>query len=234
MKQLRGKALRKYKEELRLSENQKALMIGSILGDGNLRIPGRNKEANFIIEHGEKQKDYLFWKYRIMKKWVLTLPNKVVRIYHKDRTRKMTSWRFLTIAHPEFTKFYRMFYHKEKKIVPQIIKKMLNNPLTLAVWIMDDGTKSGKSFFLNTQNFTPKEQERLIECLKENFGVEGKINIHSYWGDKILYRIRIKSTSLERLYKLVKSYILPKFRYKFPLYPRNDFTLKGKAIEILK
>lgn len=228
MASLNGEALRKYKEELRLSENQRALVIGSILGDGNLRIPGRNKEANFIIDQGKAQKDYVFWKYKIMREWVLTPPKKVVRVYHKDRTRKTISWRFLTISHPEFTKFYQMFYRKGKKIIPESIKKLLNNPLTLAVWIMDDGTKSGESFFLNTQNFTRKEQEELIRCLKENFGIEGKINIHSYWKGKILYRIRINSISLEKFYKLVGSYILPQFRYKFPLYPRNDLFKKSR------
>ncbi len=57
---LKGKALEKYKEALKLSETQRALLIGSILGDGNLRIPGRNVEANFIVDHGEEQKDYIF------------------------------------------------------------------------------------------------------------------------------------------------------------------------------
>ena len=219
MKQLSGKTLKKYKEELRLSENQRALVIGSILGDGNLRIVGRNREANLIIDHGEEQKDYLFWKYKIMKEWTLTLPKKLSRVYHKDRTRKTISWRFQTISHPDFTNLYRMFYCEGKKIIPKSIEKFLNIPLTLAVWIMDDGTKSGKSFFISTQNFTRKEQEQLIKCLKENFGIEGRINIHSYWEGKTLYRIRIKSSSLLRLYKLTAPYILPQFRYKFPLYP---------------
>ena len=228
MEQLRGKALRKYKEELQLSKDQKELVIGSILGDGNLRVPGRNKEANLIIDQGEEQKDYVFWKYKIMREWTLTSPKKVVRVYHKDRTRKTISWRFLTISHPEFTKFYRMFYHQGKKIIPESIKKLLNDPLTLAVWAMDDGTKSGKSFFLSTQNYTRKEQERLIRYLKENFGIEGKVNIHSYWEGQVLYRIRINSNSIGKLYKLVKPYILPQFHYKFPLYPRNDLLKKSR------
>jgi len=223
---IRGKKLERYKERLKLSKIQKALIIGSILGDGNLRIPGRNREANFIVDHGVEQKDYVFWKYKIMKEWVLTLPRRVIRIYHRDRERKMISWRFLTISHPEFTKFYRMFYAEEKRIVPKSIKKLLSDPISVAVWVMDDGTKSGESFFLSTQSFTQKEQERLIECLKENFGIEGKVNIHSYWRDKTFYRIRIKSASLERLYKLIEPYVLPQFRYKFSVYPCNDLLLK--------
>ena len=95
---------------------------------------------------------------------------------------------------------------------------------------MDDGTKSGESFFLNTQNFTRKGQKRLIQCLKENFMIEGKINIHSYWKDKTLYRIRINSTFLEKLYKVVEPYFLPQFRYKFPLYPRNDLLFKKQVM----
>ncbi len=167
-----------------------------------------------------------------MKEWILTQPKRLIRIYHKDRSRKIVSWRFLTIAHPEFTKFYRVFYRERKKIIPESIEKLLNSPLSLAVWIMDDGTKSGESFFLNTQNYTRKEQKRLAWCLKENFGIEGKINIHSHWGNKTFYRIRINTSSLKRLYKFVESYILPQFRYKFPLYPRNDYALESKVMEI--
>lgn len=227
MEPIRGKKLEKYKARLQLSKTQKALIIGSVLGDGNLRIPGRNQQANFIVDHSVKQKDYVFWKYKIMKEWVLTSPRQLMRIYHRDRKRKTISWRFLTISHPEFTKFYQMFYQDGKKIIPKSIKKLLNDPLSLAVWIMDDGTKSGQSFFLSTQNFTQKEQETLIKCLKENFGIEGKINIHSHWKGKTLYRIRINSAFLEKLYKLVEPYILPQFRYKFPLYPCNDSLLKS-------
>ena len=223
MIQLEGKALRKYKEGLQLSKVQKALVIGSILGDGSLRIPGRNKEANFIIDQGEIQKDYVFWKYKRMKEWVLTPPKRVVRIYHRDRTRKTASWRFLTVAHQEFTELYRLFYQNRKKVIPSLIGNLLVHPLSLAVWAMDDGNKSRDSFFLNTQSFTRKEQEKLIQCLKENFRIEAKINIHSHWGGRVLYRIRINSVSLEKFYKLVELYILPQFRYKFPLYPCNDF-----------
>ena len=222
MELLRGRKLEKYKAKLRLSKTQRALIIGSVLGDGNLRITGRNRQANFIVDHGEKQKDYVFWKYKIMKEWVLTPPKQVTRIYHRDRKRKTISWRFLTISHSEFTKFYRLFYPAGKKIIPGSIKKLFDDPLSLAVLVMDDGTRSRESFFLSTQNFTRNEQERLLECLKANFGIEGKINIHSHWKGKTLYRIRINSASLGRLHKLVKPYILPQFRYKFPLYPRND------------
>lgn len=225
---LKGKTLEKYKEGLKLNETQKALIIGSILGDGTLRIPGRNNEANFTADHGEQQKGYVFWKYKMMKEWVLTSPRQYVRSYHKDRTRKTISWRFSTIAHPELTKLYRIFYPNGKKILPDSIKDLLIHPLSLAIWAMDDGTKSGESFFFSTQNFTQKEQEVLIKCLKENFGIDGKINLHSYWEDKIFYRIRINSCSLEKLCKLIEPHILPQFQYKFSLCPRNDLLNRSR------
>lgn len=221
MSVLRGKELREYKKGLNLSEIQESLLIGSMLGDGNLRITGENTEANFTVDHSEDQKDYVFWKYEIMEKWVLTPPKRVTRTYHKDPSRETISWRFLTISHPEFTRFYDLFYREDgpketEKVLPESIKELLEDPLSLAVWFMDDGTKSGESIFLNTQNFTRKEQEGLIECLKENFGVEGRINIHSHWEGKTFYRIRINTSSLERFFGLLEPYILPQFSYKIP------------------
>lgn len=211
---LRGKSLRAYKETLGLSKDQKSLIIGSALGDGSLRIPGRNKEANLIVDHGEDQKDYVLWKYNFFRKWVLTPPKEVKRRYHKDISRNTISWRFLTISHPLITDLYYLFYPQGKKVVPESINDLLVDPLSLAVWIMDDGTKSGDSFFLSSQSFNLREQRKLLCCLEENFGLKGTINVHSQSKGKTLYRIRISAESLDRMCDLVKPYILPSLSYK--------------------
>jgi len=154
-----------------------------------------------------------------MEEWVLSAPKKVSRVYHKDPSRKTISWRFRTVSHPEITEFFEIFYPQGDKVLPDSIERLLIHPLSLAVWIMDDGTLSGESFFFSTQNFTRNEQQKLLRCLKENFEVEGTINIHSHSGSKTRYRIRINAASLERLYETVKPYILTQFEYKLPISP---------------
>lgn len=214
--------LKVYKGSIYLSPIQKEFLIGTILGDGNLRFVSRNREASFIVDHGENQKAYVFWKYEIMKNWVLTEPKELNRIYHKDKSRILKSFRFSTISHPEFTSLYNLFYKNGVKTIPDNIGSILKSPFSLAVWLMDDGNKNHQAVFLNTQQFSRNEQEILRECLAYNFGLETIINKHWVYKGKQLYRIRVDTKSTKRLYELVKDFLLPSMRYKFPLYPRND------------
>lgn len=220
---LRGKKLQEYKKNLVLSQKQRNFLIGSLLGDGNMRIPGRNIDANFIAAHGGNQKDYVWWKYSLLKEWTLTPPKKSIRRYHKDKTRTLTSWRFLTISHSQLTEIYRIFYRDGKKIIPEEVEELLISPFSLAVWVMDDGNKNRDALFLNTQNFSLRDQKRLCKCLKNNFGLETTINKHSVSNKKQLYRIRINTDSTGKLYYLIQKYLLPSMRYKLP-FPRNDFS----------
>lgn len=210
--------LKNYKKSLLLNSMQKELIIGSMLGDGNLRITGKNREANFIVDHSLVQKKYVLWKYGIMKEWVFTEPKIITRVYHKDTSRILSSLRFLSISHHEFSKWYHIFYKDRKKIIPLNINEILKSPLALAVWVMDDGNKNHNAVFLNTQQFTIEEQQLLVNCLKNNFGIEARINKHSMYGEKQLYRIRLTTPSTKMLYLLVQEFILPSMHYKFPFY----------------
>lgn len=69
-----GLALKAYKNGLNLTSTQISILIGSLLGDGTLRTGDRAVNANFKIEHGLVQKDYVVWKYDNFKEWVLTHP----------------------------------------------------------------------------------------------------------------------------------------------------------------
>lgn len=218
------KELKNYKKSLLLNDTQRELIIGSMLGDGNLRITGKNREANFIVDHSFVQKEYVFWKYQIMKEWVFTKPKVVTRVYHKDNSRMLSSLRFLSISHHELTKWYHIFYKDNKKIIPLNIGEILKSPLALAVWMMDDGNRNHNAIFLNTQQFTMGEQRLLVNCLKKNFNIEARINKHWMFNEKQLYRLRLTTASTKILYSLVKELILPSMRYKFPLYPRNDLS----------
>ena len=207
------------KESLRLSPIQKDLLIGSLLGDGNLRFHQRNLEATFVVDHGFRQKDYVQWKYKIMRDWVLTEPKVLERIYHKDRERKLVSLRFSTISHPDFSLLHKVFYRDGKKVIPRNIKEIIKSPFSLAVWFMDDGNKNHQAVFLNTQQFSRVEQDMLRECLKENFGLDSTLNKHWVFNEKQLWRIRINTASTKRLYSLIKDFLLPSMTYKIPLIP---------------
>ena len=78
------------------------------------------------------------------------------------------AYRFFTRSLPVLTPFYNEFFVGGKKIIPHNLKL---DALSLAVWFMDDGSKSRPAIYLNTQQFTVDEQNRLIFLLKDQFGI---------------------------------------------------------------
>ena len=200
-----------------LTKEEKDILVGSLLGDGCLRIMGRSTVPSFSVSHSEAQKEYVFWKYEKLKRWINTPPWREERIYHRDRSRKTVSWRFQTLSNSVFSDLYNSFYKNVKKIVPDnIIKLLEKSPLALAVWLMDDGNKNHQAVFLNTQSFSLSQQQKLCQVLHKVFGLHVTLNKHSKSKGVQLYRIRINTKSTQKLKSLVGGYILPQFSYKLP------------------
>ena len=182
-----------------LTKREKSIIVGSILGDGYLRIvPGR-KNALFEINSSIKERFYINWKYKGLRRIVITPP----RQRKGNGTR--IAYRFSTRQHPDLTEIYQNFYRNRKKIIPEFQL----NPLITAVWFMDDGSKSYKTYYLNTQGFDYSSQEKLIGMLKKQYGIESSLN-----RDKIYYRIRIRTKSADRFKKIINPYVISTMRYK--------------------
>ncbi len=182
------------------TQEQKSIIIGSLLGDGYLRIvPGR-KNALLEINHSFKQKEYVDWKYGKLKTIVKTPPK--MRKSNGGRI----AYRFSTRQNPELTIFHKDFYQESKKFLPCKIKF---NPLILAVWFMDDGSRSRDTYYLNTQQFDFSSQQQLVEMLENQYGIVCSLN-----RDKEYTRIRIKQESAKSFKNLISGYIIPSMRYK--------------------
>lgn len=184
---------------------------------------GRCIVPAFSVSHSETQKDYVFWKYERLRRFVKTSPWREERIYHKDKSRKTFSWRFQTLSTDTFTELWETFYQNGKKIIPENLSSLLrNSPLALAIWLMDDGNKNHQATFINTQSFTYEEQFKLQKVMKKVFDLDVTINKHSISNGNQLYRIRIDTASVKKLPDIIDKYLLPEFYYKIPSFPRND------------
>jgi hypothetical protein len=113
----------------------------------------------------------------------------------------------VTRSLPELTPYFRLFYENGRKQVPEVEL----HELTLAVWFMDDGCRSRSSVYLNTQQFDPLSQRRLLRLLHEQWGIDAALN-----RDKTYHRVRLSVTGTRRFAKLVEPYLLPELRYKLP------------------
>lgn len=207
------KKWRSIKPSMYLTEIQRSLIIGSLLGDGTMRIGKGCVNANFKVEHGLMQKAYVFWKYRILQSFVYTEP-KVSYRYASDGERYQKSWWFRTIRHPILTDIYYMFYPGEgyrngKKHIPLQIFDLLD-PLSLAIWIMDDGSYSKGRIDISTYPFLLEEIEMLAKVFGEKFGVTMR-----WYSDRDKgYRMCARKHETTKLVKLISPYVIPSLRYK--------------------
>ena len=182
-----------------LTECQKAIIVGCMLGDGAMRC---KTNALLEVNHSIKQSEYVEWKYDELKELVSTKPHK--RFGNAGRI----AYRFTTKSLPQLTEIYKKFYSAGKKIIPGNLQI---HPLSLAVWFMDDGCKSYRALYLNTQKFNINEQSKLSRILKEQFGIKTSLN-----KDKSYYRLRIAVSSVGKFLDIIRPHLLPMFCYKTP------------------
>lgn len=183
-----------------LTQVQKSLLIGTILGDGYLRIIPQRKNAFLEVNHSVKQKDYVDWKYFILQSIVKSKPKL------RKSNNKRIAYRFYTRCLSEITDLFQIFYKDGKKIVP---KNLEINLFSLAVWYMDDGSKSGKSIYLNSQQFSDLDQIKLQKILLHQFGINSNLN-----KDKIYLRIRIKNSDVKKFCNIIRKFIPQSMQYK--------------------
>ena len=197
--------IRNLIKKLVLTADQKAVLVGNILGDGHLEPNWSKTNYKLKINHAVKHKDYLLWKYEIFKEWVLTAP-------------KLDKWnnsfQFRTISHREITELRNKFYQDGKKIIPDDIRDYLKNPLTLAVWFMDDGNaiiykKKLIGYHINSQSFTTNENKALIRSFSDLYGLHCSLQLNHG-----KHRIYIPAKDRDNFKNIIVSYMLPSMQYK--------------------
>lgn len=203
--------LQKYKKGLNLDSTQISILTGSLLGDGTMRIGKNAQNANFKVEQGLKQKDYVFWKYQVFKEWVTT-PPKISFRYDEKRQPYAKSWWFRTICHPKLTLFHKMFYKNGIKIVPKNIVDLLD-PLAMAVWVMDDGCLNRNIIDVSTYSFKLEEIKLLQKALFKKFALETNFFRDRDKGFRMYFRKR----ETQKLVPIISKFIIPNLAYKIKL-----------------
>lgn len=183
-----------------LTKLQQSLIIGTLLGDGYLRIvPGR-KNAFLEINHSFSQKEYVDWKYEMLKSVCKNGP------VSRNGNGKRIAYRFTTRQCSELTELKKLFYVDGIKRVP---RNVILDPMMLAVWFMDDGSRCrADDVYLNTQQFVREDQEYCLTLLA-SLGIDASLN-----RDKKYTRIRIKKNSLAHFFNTIREYIVPSMTYK--------------------
>ncbi len=203
---MRSKEIENYKKNLQLTSIQRDIIVGLILGDGHLETQNNGRTYKLKIEHSVFQREYLNWLYKELQTWVRMTPKL------RSKNNKPFSYHFSTYSHELLREYGNQLYKNKRKIIPERIEELLN-PLSLAIWFMDDGSlKSNKhnTYIIHTLGYKREELERIQKVLSEKFGIETKL--HKQKGKYL--RLYILSKSAKKFKEIVSPYIIPSLAYK--------------------
>ena len=193
-----------------LSKEQESILFGTILGDGYLQKTGENN-ARLRLEHGYKQKEYIFWKIEKLNQLFQGKPIYLERI-HPLTKRTYKYYRHQSQSTPYLGKLRNIFYSEGKKTIPENLEKYIT-PQMLAVWYMDDGYYylRDKCSYLYLGNVSEKEADIVSLAILKKFKIQTRVK-----QKKKGFAIYFPHSQVEKLKLLIKDYIINYFNYKLP------------------
>lgn len=197
-----------------LTEFQQAVLAGTLLGDTSIAKHGHHHRL--FIKHKSAHRALVEWKYEVFRDFVTMSLNDFDQ---QLNGRRYPCVQFVTRTSPIFTVWRERFYRERTKIVPPNMADLLQ-PVSIAAWLMDDGTADRAGITFQTHSFQLGEVERLASVLMERFALRT-----SLMRNKGAWIVYVHRSSVEDLAALVAPYVLPQFTYKLvPRGPRRDCT----------
>ena len=193
--------------KLKLTEIQKQLIYGGLLGDLCIPKPKNEKRnVHVVISHSSKQAEYVQFKYSILANLVRKPPKLCP---NKGWGKQLI--RFSTLSHPSFTQIYRICYPDGRKTISSEWLEKIDSPLALATWYMDDGSLSKSAVQFSTHRFSKQENLLLQQWLKNRWKIDSKIAKDSR--DRG-YFLRLLAKDRDLFFDLIRSQVIPPMQYK--------------------
>lgn len=163
---------------LNLSSIQRNLLVGSIMGDGEITkiYPNSRRKNHSYREHyGVDQESYRIWKASFFPDlFYLTKNSQTMR----------------SKSDPLFTELFPYFYNNQSKQIPIKLLKYCTSPYFLTVLYLDDGSlsiskrinhRNNKIYltphiYLYLQNYTKDELEVLQQHILDSFQIKFKLS----------------------------------------------------------
>lgn len=198
---------------IELTQRQKEILIGSLLGDSSL-IKGKNyKNPYFQTQHSDLQKEYV---YSIMKEFSSLSPKLLIysrKYKRKDSTHSLV-YSCFTGCNQAFVPFYNEFYINGVKQIPFNLLQDFT-ALSLAYLIMDDGYYAVNSIGLCLCSFSEDQLDKFIAFLYDKFNLTFKKNYHyNKHYSKYYISLRLINSDFQKLKNLIKPHIQDWALYK--------------------
>ncbi|MGH8867790.1 MAG: recombinase RecA [Actinomycetes bacterium] len=210
-----------------LSDQQWQVILGSVMGDGNLSVPVRkdSESARFRMGQGAKQEPYLEWKTSLLE----NIP------HSRSTNAKGSSFvDFTPLAELSELRQVVYFGDGKKHITWDYLKAL--TPLALAVWYMDDGcfTLRSKGVQERTHGgsgraeicveaMSPGSRERLVEHLRDSFGLDARVSPR---GARKIAVLQFTTAATAKLHELIAAYVHPSMEYKLLQRYRGQFAVR--------
>ena len=214
-----------------LSDQQFELILGSLMGDGNLSPNRRGRNGTrFRMGHGAEQSEYLDWKASLLEN------------ISCSRTTNAKGAVFADFAPlPELGELYKAVYFGDGKrhLSWEYLKAL--TPLSLAVWYMDDGcfTVRSKGAQERTAGGSGRieiclaaigegSRERLISYLRDTYDLDVKLTIR---GARQVPVLQFTTEASARFQELIAPYVHPSMEYKLLPRLRGQFNVTPQFSE---
>ena len=217
-------------EPHRLGSQQMQVVLGSLMGDGNLSPNRRDRTGvRFRLGHGPKQADYLDWK---------------VSLFANIGCSRRTSATGAVFADfpplPELDEMRQAVYFGDgKKHLSEEYLKALT-PLALAIWYMDDGcfTVRSKGLQERTQGssgrieicldaMTAGTRDRIVGYLRDTHNLDVKLTTRGARGQQVMQFTTESSAAFQ---EIVAPWVHPSMEYKLLPRFRGQFRLEPEFI----
>lgn len=199
---------------IKISSYTEEVLVGVLLGDAWLQKRSRNQNTRFGFRQSSKEEKREYFNFIFNLFSIFCTPNYipvVKTIKHSGYDTILGRISFVTMRLPCFNVYFELFYGTGKKCVPYNIEAIFTG-VSLAHWIMCDGSKQNNGLHLNTYGFTIEDVNRLILMLKHKYDLNCTIHQH-----KAGPRIYILGDSIDKVRALVKPHMVPSMYYKIRL-----------------
>jgi recombination protein RecA len=202
---------------LRFSSDLQDLLLGSMLGDGSIKQEGK-MAAYFREEHGREQKAYAKWKEKAFGKLC------------RKPSDNSHGYGFSTVSLYEFAQMRAKFYSQNgryKRVTADLLEQL--NPLSLAIWYLDDGTnnrqrtgKNKKTIYLH--RLTEKECRDFEAIFARKFNLKCSIKCYPKGASS---SIAFYGAAADRLEELIRPYCHLSMAYKLTKHDAIGSKLAG-------
>jgi len=191
-----------------LSDQCKEIILGSLLGDGSLKLYKPYRNARFSFRHSVHQQEYFHWKAEQLKE----ISASEYFWLQKADGFGGEKLRYQSRASEALTDLYRLTHEKNRL---NIRRKWLNllTARSLMIWWLDDGSVigNGRRGVFCTDGFSYEKQRILAQYLKKVWDIKvviGKIMRIREGKRYEYYRLWIRSSEgLKKFLRIILPYV---------------------------